>query len=246
MTDSVIPPHDIDVLVVDPVRLHRENLVAALHRQAPIADVSGAADCEDALRSLRDRPFSVVLLSTRSSSVRASYRELVAAAAPAAVIAYGVATDGDEVLVCAEAGVAGYLLQEEPLSELVHAVATAAQGEVRCPPRVAAVLMRRMGPRGAMENISAGAGRLTSREQEILALIDDGMSNKEIARRLTIEVRTVKNHVHNLLEKLQVHRRGEAAALVRSRVGTRTTAGDRLVPRDQVSPGPLLNTKLHS
>jgi two-component system, NarL family, nitrate/nitrite response regulator NarL len=97
-----------------------------------------------------------------------------------------------------------------------------------------------------MENISAGAGWLTSREQEILALIDDGMSNKEIARRLTIEVRTVKNHVHNLLEKLQVHRRGEAAALVRSRVGTRTTAGDRLVPRDQVSPGPLLNTKLHS
>jgi two-component system nitrate/nitrite response regulator NarL len=73
--------------------------------------------------------------------------------------------------------------------------------------------MRRMGPRGR----PPGASRLTVREREILGLIDDGMSNKEIARKLCIEVRTVKNHVHNLLEKLSVHRRGEAAALLRGR-----------------------------
>src|SRR2546430_13942847 len=56
---------------------------------------------------------------------------------------------------------------------------------------------------------------LTSREREIMGLIDEGLSNKEIAKRLRIEVATVKNHVHNILEKLQVHRRGEAAARVR-------------------------------
>jgi DNA-binding NarL/FixJ family response regulator len=57
---------------------------------------------------------------------------------------------------------------------------------------------------------------LTRRQREIVALIDEGLSNKEIARRLSIELPTVKNHVHNILEKLQVSRRGAAAAVVRS------------------------------
>jgi DNA-binding NarL/FixJ family response regulator len=62
---------------------------------------------------------------------------------------------------------------------------------------------------------------LTVREREIARLVEDGLSNKQIAGRLGIEVATVKNHVHNLLEKLQVHRRGEAVARLRRRDGLR-------------------------
>jgi two-component system nitrate/nitrite response regulator NarL len=127
-----------------------------------------------------------------------------------------VSVSDDEIMTCAEAGIGGYLLREDPYAQLVTAVLTAARGDVWCPPPVAAVLMRRVGPRGTGPEVSAGPGRLTARERQILGLIDDGLSNKEIARRLSIEVRTVKNHVHNLLEKLRVHRRGEAAALLRS------------------------------
>jgi DNA-binding NarL/FixJ family response regulator len=58
--------------------------------------------------------------------------------------------------------------------------------------------------------------RLTPREREILRLLEEGLANKEIAQRLGIEVATVKNHVHNILEKCQVHRRGEAAARMRA------------------------------
>jgi DNA-binding NarL/FixJ family response regulator len=82
---------------------------------------------------------------------------------------------------------------------------------------VAAALIRRVGSLPVRTVGSVESARLTRREAEILELIEKGMSNKEIARLLFIEVRTVKNHVHNLLEKLRVRRRGEAAAMVRGR-----------------------------
>jgi DNA-binding NarL/FixJ family response regulator len=80
---------------------------------------------------------------------------------------------------------------------------------------------------------------LTSREQDIIALIDRGLSNKEIARQLKISLPTVKNHVHNILEKLQVSRRGAAAALLREAAVARTTTR-RLPTRQDVSEGKVL------
>jgi DNA-binding NarL/FixJ family response regulator len=205
----------VRVLVIEDVRLHRENLVELLRSEAEVADAVGSAGGEDALARLGELDFEVVLVSVATTGIWAVCRDVVAAAEPGRVIAYAVSGADNEVLACAAAGISGYLLRTEPYRELVKAVLAAVRGDIRCPPSVAAVLMRRMGPQGAPPDVSSGAGRLTAREREILALIDDGMSNKEIARRLSIEVRTVKNHVHNLLEKLQVHRRGEAAALLR-------------------------------
>jgi len=216
MKTDLTGPEGVRVLVVEDIRLHRENLVASLANSQGIADAVGTAGGDEALRWLGERSFEVVLLSMATAISWAVCRELVVAAEPARVIAYAVSGCDDEVVACAAAGVSGYVLRDEPQAELIKAVVSAARGDVWCPSRVAAVLMRRMAPNGATPNMSAGTGRLTAREREILALIDDGMSNKEIARKLTIEVRTVKNHVHNLLEKLQVHRRGEAAALLRS------------------------------
>lgn len=216
MTTDLIGGDGVRVLVVENIRLHRENLVARLANEPCIGDAVGTAGGDEALGWLGEHSFGVVLLSMATAVNWAICRELVAAADPARVIAYAVSGHDDEVVACAAAGVSGYLLCDEPHAELMEAVVAAAHGRVWCPPRVAAVLMRRMGPRGALPDIPAGTGRLTAREREILALIDDGMSNKEIARKLSIEVRTVKNHVHNLLAKLRVHRRGEAVALLRS------------------------------
>ena len=89
---------------------------------------------------------------------------------------------------------------------------------------MAASLLRRVAALAAVHGGELPRGRLTSREREIVRLIDQGLSNKEIARDLGIEVATVKNHVHNILEKLQVHRRGEAAARVRG-IGSRRVSG---------------------
>lgn len=206
----------IRVLVVEDIRLHRENLVASLANEHCIADADGTAGGDEALGRLGQHSFGVVLLSLASAVSWAVCRGLVAAANPARVIAYAVSGRDDEVVACAAAGISGYVLYDEPQAELMKAVVAVAHGDIWCPPRVAAALMRRMGPGVTTPDMLAGTGRLTVREREILALIDDGLSNKEIARKLSIEVRTVKNHVHNLLEKLRVHRRGEAVALLRS------------------------------
>lgn len=220
------PPSNFEsicVLVLDPIRLNRDNLVAMLAREPSVAGAVGVADGTEAVRALHQHSVTVILISMASAANRAICRELVGATEPVPVIAYAVSGGYSEVVACAEAGVAGYVLQDDSQAELVRAVETAAAGDVWCPPRVAAVLMRRMGPNGAASVAPAGAARLTVREREILALIDEGMSNKEIARKLGIEIRTVKNHVHNLLEKLHVHRRAEAAALVRGRTDATLT-----------------------
>jgi two-component system nitrate/nitrite response regulator NarL len=215
---------DVNVLVVDDVRLCRDGLVAALAREPSIAYAEGAPDAETALRALRGRAFAVVLLSMRATNSLAICRDLVAAANCGPVVAVAVSGD-DEVVAYAEAGVSGYLLRDQPYEELLGVIVSAARGEMPCPPQVAAALMRRVGTLAAERQTWVVPGRLTPREREILDLIEQGMSNKEIARLLFIEVRTVKNHVHNLLEKLKVHRRGDAAAMVRNR---HCSAGDRV------------------
>jgi two-component system, NarL family, nitrate/nitrite response regulator NarL len=132
-----------------------------------------------------------------------------------AVVALGVSDEEQSVLGCIEAGAVAYVTRDGTLADLVDTVNRATRGESLASPRIVGVLMRRAalsGRRGDRATVDA----LTSRELEVIRLIDQGLSNKEIASRLSIEVTTVKHHVHNILEKLSVHRRGEAAARVRA------------------------------
>ena len=120
-----------------------------------------------------------------------------------------------------EAGVAGYVLPDGSLDDLIIAVESAVRGELYCPPRVSFTLLRRLGALAASLRDDEGKAThsplraLTGREREILHLVDDGMTNKGIAGRLVIELATVKNHVHNILKKLHVHRRIDASAWYR-------------------------------
>jgi two-component system nitrate/nitrite response regulator NarL len=130
------------------------------------------------------------------------------------VVAIALADEDADVLRWAEAGAAGLLTRDNPLEQLVDSIMAASRGEVSCSSRVAATLVRRVAA-------LAGKGEptpmsdLTRRQARVLALITDGLSNKEIARALGIEVSTVKNHVHQLLTKLNVTRRCVAAAVAR-------------------------------
>jgi DNA-binding NarL/FixJ family response regulator len=204
------------VLVVDDVRLHREVLVAALARESIIARVAGAPDAPAACALLSAGGFDVVLLSLATANSLAVCRALAASVPGAKIVVFGVSGAVDEVVACAELGVSGYLLRDQSQAAMVDAVARVASGGTSCPPQVAGILMRRLGTLAAGSRQPAKPGRLTPREREILDLIEQGRSNKEIAQRLFIEVRTVKNHVHNMFGKLNVRRRGEAAAMLRS------------------------------
>jgi DNA-binding NarL/FixJ family response regulator len=124
----------------------------------------------------------------------------------------------DEIVQLAEAGVDGLVTRDASLADVLDAVAAAVRRETLTSPTVAAVLLRRVASL-AGERRPAETSSLTRREREIVALIGRGLSNKEIAQSLRIELSTVKNHVHNILEKLHVPRRTDAVAAARTRGG---------------------------
>ena len=132
------------------------------------------------------------------------------------VVALGVEESVEWVIACAEAGIAGYVTDSTSLDELVSRVADAARGEFNCPPHIAASLLRRLAAIGPLLGSPQGRSRLTSRELEVAALLQEGLTNKQIATRLTIQLPTVKNHVHSILRKLETSTRSDAVAVLRS------------------------------
>ena len=132
------------------------------------------------------------------------------------VVALTVADVDQEVLSCAEAGVTGFVTRDGSLADLIAAVEAAQRGELFCSPRMAASLLRRV---SALAREGPSTPRLTDRESEVLAYLERGLTNQAIAQALGIEVPTVKNHVHSILEKMRVKRRGEAASVWRRAAG---------------------------
>jgi DNA-binding NarL/FixJ family response regulator len=120
-----------------------------------------------------------------------------------------------DLLAHFEAGVRGVLEATESRADLLEIVHAVARGEARWPTQMIATLLRQVAVRAARQHATRSDGRLTARELEVFRLVDEGLSNKQIAAKLHIEVATVKHHVHNILEKLSVARRGEAVAVGR-------------------------------
>jgi DNA-binding NarL/FixJ family response regulator len=136
------------------------------------------------------------------------------------VVALGVTETEPEIIAFAEAGVSGYLTRDASIPELVATIEAVARNELICPPRITAALMHRVATLAVDRRVTTPSFPLSPRELEVVALIDAGLSNQEIAGKLYISLATVKNHVHNILEKLDVATRADAAAwLRRHRVG---------------------------
>jgi two-component system, NarL family, nitrate/nitrite response regulator NarL len=180
-------------------------------------DVAGTAtDAIETLRLVREREPDVLLLDMAMPASLSLLRVVAEESSGVHVLALAIEESEELVIECAEAGVAGYVPRDASVADVAGIVRDAARGEAACSPRIAARLLHRVAVLAAARPEEPPDGVLTAREAEILSLIDDGLPNKQIARELCIEVATVKNHVHNILCKLQVSRRGEAAAVVRS------------------------------
>lgn len=202
---------EIRILVVASVRLFREGLAQILDRREGLTVLGTAGDRREALARIQELTPQIVLLDMADAESHAMAREFGNLTPQIRVIALGVTDAEGDVLACAEAGVAEYVPREGSLEDLVAAVKSAACGDVHCSPQLAGSLWRRLATLAASQQ-QAAAAELTVREREIVRLIDHDLSNKEIARQLGIEVATVKNHVHNLLDKLHVSTRTQAAA----------------------------------
>jgi DNA-binding NarL/FixJ family response regulator len=133
----------------------------------------------------------------------------------AKLIALGLDREDDTVVDFVEAGAQGYVLKGASPDGLVEVIRAVHQGHTPCSPAVVASVLARIASLGGVrtEPPPRSIEPLTLREREVLALLAAGLGNKEVGRRLHITVQTVKNHVHRILEKLQVHRRREAVRL---------------------------------
>ena len=220
VSDVQLDPQKIRTFLVSDVRLYRESVQSALGRRESILVVGTASSMDEAVDRVAALDPAVIVVDMATRDSLCGVRALAAAAPAGKIVAFAVDEQASDIPSYAEAGVASYLPCDASIDDLAVAIEAVTRGEVRCPPIVAGALFRRLA-------ILAPARRdtpvLSRREQEVLALIRNGLCNKEIAQRLTIELPTVKNHVHSLLTKLQVTTRVEAATLdrrvaVRSRV----------------------------
>ncbi len=216
----------VRVSLVGGLRVNREALAAMLDDERRLRVCASAADRVFA------HDTDVVVVDAASAEDGLELVRGLSETTDAAIVVLGAPDADRDVIAFAELGVAGFVERDAPLDELVSAVVTVAGGEGSVPPRVAATLLRSF-PRLANPRASPRGADLTMREREVVDLIGAGLTNKEIAARLYIEVGTVKNHVHNILDKLKVSGRAEAVAHL------------RLIESDEDAPVALGHTARH-
>jgi two-component system, NarL family, nitrate/nitrite response regulator NarL len=209
----------IRIFLVSDVSLHRAGLVELLARETRFEVVGTAPSVGESLPEVASSAPDIILLDVRGDDRGGAITSLLQELPAAKVIVCAVPETEDDVIPCVEAGAAACLAHETPFTELVATIEHVVSGESLASPRVTAMLLQRLA-RLSAERSNDHEEQLTLREREIVALIDQGLSNKQIAKRLYIEVPTVKNHVHNILEKLNVNGRYEAAARMRELSGS--------------------------
>jgi DNA-binding NarL/FixJ family response regulator len=207
------------VFIVTPIKLYRDGIAHFLTASGRFEILDTACESEMTIRLATDLRPDVILLDMAIDRSRDTARGLRLLLPDVPIVALAVPDGEDLVVDCVEAGISAYVPRDGSLDQLLATLALAVKGEAECSGRVTGELIRRVaalaGQNGRGERELPAATRLTAREIEVVSLIDDGLSNKQIARRLCIEVPTVKNHVHSILEKLGAHSRGEAAARAR-------------------------------
>lgn len=191
------------VLVADDHAMFRQGLVAMLDDADGIEVVGQASRGDEALRLIRELGPEVAILDVSmpgASGIEVA-QALTEASSPTRVVLLTMHADATHARQAVDAGAGGYVLKSAVFDELLHAIATALEGGLFLTASVTAKVVR-----GARRPV------LTARELEILALIADGKTSRDIARKLGIKVRTVETHRANMMAKLDVD---NAAALVR-------------------------------
>lgn len=217
-SDHARPPElgVVRVLIVSPVALYRDGICALLGSYEEVEVVAVAADESEAAEELNNSACEadLVLFDLSAPNAPHSARALISEALGTPVFAFAV-SDENDVIHCAEMGMVGFLPREASADELVSSLKCVSRGELLCSPAIAAALFRRVSVSARDARDADPLTSLTGREREVLELLSNGLSNKQIAQHLSIALPTVRNHVHSILAKLGVHRRTEAALLIR-------------------------------
>jgi DNA-binding NarL/FixJ family response regulator len=203
----------IRVLVVDDQELFRRGIVALLTTEDGIEVIGEARDGVEGTDLAEQTAPDVILLDVkmpRRSGPEAcrAIKEVV----PSAKIVMLTSSDEEaDLYEAVKSGAAGYLLKDASIGEVAHAVRVVHEGQSLISPAMAVKLIDEFKQLSKTQNGHPATLRLTERELEVLRLVAQGMNNRDIAKDLFISENTVKNHVRNILDKLQLHSRMEAA-----------------------------------
>jgi DNA-binding NarL/FixJ family response regulator len=214
--EASLQAEPIRAMIVDDHALFRRGLEMVLEEEPDIELVGQASDGAEAVEKAAESLPDVVLMDIRmprSSGIEAC-RAMKEAAPSAKIVILTISDEEEDLFEAIRAGASGYLLKDIPLDEVADAVRAVHGGQSLINPSMAGKLLTEFATLAKRDDEErtqeVPAPRLTEREMQVLKLVARGMNNRDIAKELFISENTVKNHVRNILEKLQIHSRMEA------------------------------------
>jgi DNA-binding NarL/FixJ family response regulator len=203
----------VRVLVVDDHALFRHGLLQVLHTAPDIEVVAEASDASSAIDLAAEWLPDLVLMDVRMPGMNGieAARRIRAAQPAVRILMLTESEEEDDLYGAVRAGATGYLLKEVAIDEIADAIRAVASGQALVSPMMTTKLLSEFNALSRRVEEEYDGRRLTRRELEVLRLIARGLSNKDIAAELVIAENTVRNHVRNILEKLEVRSRVEAA-----------------------------------
>lgn len=209
----------IRVAVIDEYPLFRDGVICGLEKHTDIDVVAQGATAQDAIRIAREYEPHVIVIDLNILGSTLSADDTLLQFPATSLLALATTAGEEQVPSALRRGVRGFLMKGSSAQDLAHTVRVLKRGEYYIAPSVAAkLLMQGDGSAAKTAPVPSPLSELTVREEEILWILVKGCSNKEIGTRLALSEKTIKHHVTNILQKLQVRNRVEAAILAAGRM----------------------------
>jgi DNA-binding NarL/FixJ family response regulator len=205
----------IKILLIEDNRILRDGIKAVIDKEADLKIVGASGGNHDALLQARTLKPQVVLmdLGLRNTNGLRVVSILTKELPQTKVIGMGLIPSQQDIIESVQAGAAGFILKDASINDVLGTIRSVARGMKILPPVLTASLFTHVVDLALQRGMvkSSSAAQMTRREREVIVLIAEGMSNKEIAQRLNLSTYTVKSHIHNILEKMALHSRLEIA-----------------------------------
>lgn len=205
----------IKILLIEDNRILRDGIKAIIEREADLRIVGASGGNHDALVQARNLKPQVILmdLGLRNTNGLRIVTTLTKELPQTRIIGMGLIPSQQDIIELVQAGAAGFILKDASIDDVLGTIRSVARGIKILPPVLTASLFTHVVDLALQKGMikPSNAAQMTKREREVIVLIAEGMSNKEIAQRLNLSTYTVKSHIHNILEKMALHSRLEIA-----------------------------------
>lgn len=205
----------MNIIVLTPVRVLGDGLAACFSLRRDMFVSAIVSDLAALRESLTEISADLILIDVTQGVDLYDIRSIAQERPEVALVALGLTEQRQEVIRCGRAGFTGYVARDATVDTLCKSLSDAVQGRLACPSEISGELLRALFRTDRPSNESVPDCPLTRRESDVLRLIGQGFSNKEIARDLILSVATVKHHVHSILTKMKLLRRAQAMRQVR-------------------------------